>query len=66
MFTRVVADGVREGVFTVADPKSAAACLQAGITRYCHPMLVGRQPNTIQPPLPVMIAFLLGALRSGG
>jgi hypothetical protein len=29
-------------------------------------MLVGRQPNTIQPPLPVMIAFLLGALRSGG
>jgi hypothetical protein len=26
-------------------------------------MLVGRQPNTIDPPLPVMIAFLLGALR---
>ena len=63
VLARVVADGMREGAFTVADPKSAAACLQAGITRYCHPMLVGRQPNTIDPPLPVMIAFLLGALR---
>lgn len=66
VFTRVVADGVREGAFTVADPKSAAACLHAGITRYCHPMLVGRQPNAIEPPLPVMIAFLLGALRPAG
>lgn len=66
VFARVVADGVREGAFAVADPQSAAACLQAGITRYCHPMLVGRQPDTIEPPLPVMIAFLLSALRSGG
>ena len=63
VFARVVADGVREGAFSVADPRSAAACLQAGITRYCHPMLVGRQPDTIEPPLPVMIAFLLSALR---
>ncbi|GMA78070.1 hypothetical protein GCM10025880_44870 [Methylorubrum aminovorans] len=66
VLARVVADGMREGAFTVADPKSAAACLQAGVTRYCHPMLVGRQPNTIEPPLPVMIAFLLGALRAAG
>ncbi|WP_183434719.1 TetR/AcrR family transcriptional regulator [Methylobacterium sp. R2-1] len=66
VLARVVADGMREGAFTVADPTSAAACLQAGITRYCHPMLVGRQPSTIEPPLPVMIAFLLSALRAAG
>ncbi|GJE71477.1 TetR/AcrR family transcriptional regulator [Methylorubrum podarium] len=66
VLARVVADGMREGAFAVADAKSAAACLQAGVTRYCHPMLVGRQPNTIEPPLPVMIAFLLGSLRAAG
>lgn len=66
VLARVVGDGMREGAFAVADAKSAAACLQAGVTRYCHPMLVGRQPNTIEPPLPVMIAFLLGSLRAAG
>ncbi len=66
VLARVVGDGVREGAFTVADPKAAAACLHAGITRYCHPVLVSRRPGRAEPPLPVMIAFLLGALRPAG
>ncbi|MEH3118698.1 MAG: TetR family transcriptional regulator [Methylorubrum populi] len=66
VLARVVADGVREGAFTVADPKGAAACLHAAITRYCHPVLVSRQPERVEPPLPAMIAFLLGALRPAG
>ena len=66
VFERVVAQGVREGAFTVAEPKAAAACLHAAIARYCHPLLVGRQQETALPPLPTMIAFLLGALRPAG
>lgn len=63
VLARVVADGMREGAFAVADPKSAASCIHAAITRYCHPVLMNRNPERIEPPLPVMIAFLLGALR---
>ncbi|CAO4163260.1 TetR/AcrR family transcriptional regulator [Methylorubrum populi] len=63
VLARVVADGMREGAFAVADPKSTASCIHAAITRYCHPVLMNRNPERIEPPLPVMIAFLLGALR---
>ncbi|WP_232629305.1 TetR/AcrR family transcriptional regulator [Methylobacterium sp. Leaf118] len=63
VFERVVLDGARAGAFTVADPKAASVCVQAAIVRYCHPLLVSRQQDTALPPLPTMIAFLLGALR---
>lgn len=64
VFERVVEDGVREGHFAVSDPKAVAACLHAAIVRYCHPLLVSRQQDTALPPLPTMIAFLLGALKA--
>ncbi|GJE73965.1 TetR family transcriptional regulator [Methylorubrum suomiense] len=66
VFRRMIEDGVREGSLTVADPKAAAACLHAAIVRYCHPLLVSRQHGTALPPLPTMIAFLLGALGVSG
>lgn len=65
VFERIIREGVCTGEFDTADPALAAGCIQVGIIRYTHPLLVGQPMLPPVPPLQAMIDFLLRGLAPG-
>ena len=62
LFCRVVEDGVASGEFRVADATVAARCVQAAITRFCHPGLILQCADEPGPSLDAMCDFVLAGL----
>lgn len=63
ILTRIIAEGCARGDFDVDDAAQAAACVQAGILKFCHPRhIVDCQGMDFGPQLETMTRFLLKGL----
>ncbi|MBV5270437.1 MAG: TetR family transcriptional regulator [Afipia sp.] len=58
----VIAEGVKTGVFKVADIELAAKSTCTGMIRFFHPQLIEQHTNKPGPTLDQMIDFVLAAL----
>ncbi len=63
IITRVIDDGVREGVFEAADIPLAGMTTTTAMARFFHPQLIAQCVTKPGPTLDQMVDFLLAALR---
>lgn len=61
---RIIVDGVREGVFRVADPAAAARAMQNGLMRFHHPHFV-REMAEDDAGLDTTLDMLVAGLEAG-
>ncbi|MGP8119769.1 MAG: TetR/AcrR family transcriptional regulator [Xanthobacteraceae bacterium] len=59
---KVIDDGVRQGVFDIADVSLAAMTTTTAMSRFFHPQLIAQCTNKPGPTLDQMVDFLLAAL----
>jgi len=63
IIAKVIDDGVREGVFEVADVPLAAMTTATAMTRFFHPQVIAQCVAKPGPTLDQMVDFVLAALR---
>ncbi len=67
MMTRIVADGIAAGDFTVDDPQQASRCLRAGLIKFCHPQIISQcAAGDPGPDVDTMVRFLMRGLGYRG
>jgi len=64
IIAKVIEDGVKEGVFTVADVPLAAMATTTAMTRFFHPQVIAQCANKPGPTLDQMVDFVLAALTA--
>jgi AcrR family transcriptional regulator len=64
IFAKVIEDGVKEGVFTVADVALAAMATTTAMSRFFHPQMIAQCANKPGPTLDQMVDFVLAALMA--
>jgi AcrR family transcriptional regulator len=65
ILSRIIAEGMKDGEFTLADPMKAARCFKACVISVCHPTVVAQcraDPGNATPE--ELVEFVLKALRS--
>ena len=59
MMAKIIADGVAQGAYTVADPVATAGCVHASLVKFCHPQLIAQcAEGDPGPDIETMIAFI--------
>ncbi|MGB3864568.1 MAG: TetR/AcrR family transcriptional regulator [Xanthobacteraceae bacterium] len=62
LIAEVIADGMAEGVFRLADVRIAALCTCTAMLRFFHPQMIAQTANKPGPTLDQMIDFTLAGL----
>ncbi len=65
LIAEVIADGMAEGAFHLADVRVAALCTCTAMIRFFHPQMIAQTANKPGPTLDQMIDFTLAGLGYG-
>lgn len=65
LIAEVIADGMAEGAFRLADVRVAALCTGTAMLRFFHPQMIAQTVNKPGPTLDQMIDFILAGLGYG-
>ena len=60
----IVSQGAADGTFQVADPLTAARCVQSAMIRFCHPTLIVQCVDEPGPTIEQMCDFILSGLEA--
>ncbi len=60
----LIADGVSDGEFHVADPVTAARCAHSAMVRFCHPTMIVQCVDEPGPTVDEMCDFILASLQA--
>ena len=64
VLSRLIAEGVSDGVFHVADPLIAARCVHSAMIRFCHPTMIVQCADEPGPTIDEMTDFILASLQA--